>query len=228
MLVTMGEGSGTPTEPHHTPTPEAQQSSPDAHSSPLLPPVTTESIPTVIPTETPPHSGDNSQGEACPTVSGLEAEQDRANIIKTSTLPHESPPRVTSLAADEGTSLKAKIKILEDKDGEGAEPSREDATIKGRSLEIGEKSGVDKSIERGSNDTKELVNVLTSLDATNILTSGGVQVVSVPPVGNKMHKAFPLPIIKFPLAEEVPTASVKGCHCQKKCEAIARKIALLC
>nr|GEV15379.1 hypothetical protein [Tanacetum cinerariifolium] len=47
-------------------------------------------------------------------------------------------------------------------------------------------------------------------------------------VGNKMHKEFPLPVIKFPLAEEVPTASVKGCHYQKKCEATARKIALLC
>nr|GFC27788.1 ribonuclease H-like domain-containing protein [Tanacetum cinerariifolium] len=46
-------------------------------------------------------------------------------------------------------------------------------------------------------------------------------------VGNKMHKAFPLPGIEFPLAEEVPTASEEGCHCQKKREAIARKIALL-
>nr|GEZ09265.1 uncharacterized mitochondrial protein AtMg00820-like [Tanacetum cinerariifolium] len=26
-------------------------------------------------------------------------------------------------------------------------------------------------------------------------------------VGNKMHKAFPLPVIEFPLPEEVPTAS---------------------
>nr|GEZ07998.1 hypothetical protein [Tanacetum cinerariifolium] len=31
-------------------------------------------------------------------------------------------------------------------------------------------------------------------------------------VGNKMHKAFPLLVIKFSLAEEVPTANVKGCH----------------
>nr|GEV26355.1 synaptobrevin, longin-like domain protein [Tanacetum cinerariifolium] len=65
--------------------------------------------------------GDNSQGEACPIVSGLEVEQDRANIIKTSTLPHDSPTRVTSLATDEGNleiaSLKARIKMLEDKDG---------------------------------------------------------------------------------------------------------------
>nr|GEW75404.1 hypothetical protein [Tanacetum cinerariifolium] len=42
-----------------------------------------------------------------------------------------------------------------------------------------------------------------------------------------MHKAFPLPGIEFPLAEEVPTASEEGCHCQKKREATARKIALL-
>nr|GEV44640.1 hypothetical protein [Tanacetum cinerariifolium] len=35
---------------------------------------------------------DDSQGEACPTISGLKVEQDRANIIKTSTLPHDSPP----------------------------------------------------------------------------------------------------------------------------------------
>nr|GEU34418.1 hypothetical protein [Tanacetum cinerariifolium] len=42
-----------------------------------------------------------------------------------------------------------------------------------------------------------------------------------------MHKAFPLPVIKFPLAKEVPIASVEGCHCQKKSEAAARKIVLL-
>nr|GEV31154.1 protein TSS [Tanacetum cinerariifolium] len=46
-------------------------------------------------------------------------------------------------------------------------------------------------------------------------------------VGNKMHKAFPLPVIEFPLLEEVPTASEESCHCQKKREATAVKIALL-
>nr|GEY56907.1 ribonuclease H-like domain-containing protein [Tanacetum cinerariifolium] len=240
MLVHQGEGSGTSTEPHHTPSPEAQHLSPTAPSSPTLPPATTESIPTVIPTDIPPLRqyikrariaqsfalpttvdepasplGDDSQGEAFPTISGLSAEQDRENIIKTSTLPHDSPPRVTSLATDEGSmqhklneltdlytrlqrqqtqmalkitaqdleiaSLKARIKMLEDKDREGAEPSGEDTTIKGRSLETGEEAGVDKSTERGSNDIEELVNVLIFLDAGNILTSEGVQVVSVPP-----------------------------------------------
>nr|GEZ40768.1 synaptobrevin, longin-like domain protein [Tanacetum cinerariifolium] len=120
--------------------------------------------------------GDDSQGEACPTVFGLEAGHDRANIINSSTLPHDSTPRVTSLAADEGT----RIKLLEDKDGGVDEPSGEAATIKGRNLETKEEATVEKSTKRGSNDTEELVNVLTSLDAASILTSG-VQVVSVPP-----------------------------------------------
>nr|GFC08628.1 hypothetical protein [Tanacetum cinerariifolium] len=35
-------------------------------------------------------------------------------------------------------------------------------------------------------------------------------------VRNKMHKAFPLPVIEFPLVKELPIASVEGCHCQKK------------
>nr|GFA27664.1 hypothetical protein [Tanacetum cinerariifolium] len=46
-------------------------------------------------------------------------------------------------------------------------------------------------------------------------------------VGNKMHKAFPLPVIEFPLPKEVPTASEESSHCQKKRDATAEKIALL-
>nr|GEZ56948.1 hypothetical protein [Tanacetum cinerariifolium] len=46
-------------------------------------------------------------------------------------------------------------------------------------------------------------------------------------VRNKMYKAFPLPVIEFSLAKELPTASEESCHCQKKSEATAVKIALL-
>nr|GEW50446.1 hypothetical protein [Tanacetum cinerariifolium] len=236
MLVPQGEGSGTPTESHHTPTFEASQSSQHELPSPSLPPVTTATIPpailtlpllTVIPTDTTPLRhytrrariaqssallhvvdkpaspiGDDSQGEACPTDSGLAADQDRANIAKTSTLPNDSTPRVTSLAADEGSmqqkldelmalctnlqrqqsemvsrfeaqkleinSLKARIKLLEDKDRGVAEQSRDDAPINGRREE---------AAERFSDGTEEMATVLTSMDAASILTSGGVQVV---------------------------------------------------
>nr|GEU49821.1 ribonuclease H-like domain-containing protein [Tanacetum cinerariifolium] len=247
MLVHQGEGLGTPTEPHHTPSPEAQQSSPTAPLSPSLLPTTTEKILTVIPTDIPtlrqysrrariaqssplsiaadePASplGVDSQGEAFPTVSGLEAEQDKENIIKTSALPYDSPPRVTSLAADEGTqeleitSLKAKIKLLENKDREGAEPSGEDAIIKGRSLETGEEAGVEKSTERGSNDTEELVNVLTSLDAASILTSR-VQVVSVPPAPEVATVSIPTGRGMVPTASPIfTTASVVTPYSRRK------------
>nr|GFD55793.1 hypothetical protein [Tanacetum cinerariifolium] len=52
---------------------------------------------------------------------------------------------------------------------------------KGRSIEIGEEVRVERSTELGSNDIEEMVNVLTSIDAAKILTSG-FQAVSVPPV----------------------------------------------
>nr|GEY72140.1 reverse transcriptase domain-containing protein [Tanacetum cinerariifolium] len=199
----------------------AQQSSPTALSSPSLPPATTKTIPTVIPTVIP-TLRDDSQGEACPTVFGLEAGQDRANIIKTSTLPHDLTPRVTSLAADEGTqdleisSLKARIKMLEDKDAEGAEPSGKDAIINGRSLEIGEEAGVEKSIERGSNDTEELVNVLTSLDAASILTSG-VQVASVSPAAEVATVSVPTGSGMVPTASPIfTTASIVTPYARRK------------
>nr|GEW10340.1 hypothetical protein [Tanacetum cinerariifolium] len=108
MLVPQGEGSGIPTEPHHTPSSKAQQTSPTTYSSPTLPPVTTALIPTVTSSDAPP---DVSQGEACPISSSLDVEQDRANIAKTSTLPHESTSRVTSFAADEGNAEQERANI---------------------------------------------------------------------------------------------------------------------
>nr|GEX40274.1 hypothetical protein [Tanacetum cinerariifolium] len=45
---------------------------------------------------------DDRHREAFPTVSSLDAGQDRENIAKTSTMSHESSPRVTSLNVDEG------------------------------------------------------------------------------------------------------------------------------
>nr|GFA51051.1 hypothetical protein [Tanacetum cinerariifolium] len=210
MLVTMGEGSGTPTEPHHTPTSKAPQSPQHELPSSSLPPVITKTIPNVIPIITPPLRQytrrariaqssalptiadkpasplrDDSQGKAFLTVSGLETRQDKENIIKTSALSLDSTPKTemaSKIAAQdlEITILKARIQLLEDKDGGGAKPFGQDAPIKGRSFETWEETGAERSTERGSDDTEELVNVLTSLDAASILTSR-IQVVSVPP-----------------------------------------------
>nr|GEW07450.1 hypothetical protein [Tanacetum cinerariifolium] len=230
MLVPQGEGSGTLTEPHHTPSPEAQHTSYTTHSSPTLPPVTTALIPTVTLSDTPtlrqytkrariaqssalPPVADESasplrdvsKGEACPTDSRFKVDQERANIAKTSTLPHDSAPRVTSPAADEGSmqqtvneltalctsmqrqhskmvarfeaqglkieSLKARVKLLEDREEVAAEKSGDDAPIKGRNLD--ERVAAAKRV---SDDTEEMATVLTSMDAAIVLSGGVAEV----------------------------------------------------
>nr|GEY40953.1 synaptobrevin, longin-like domain protein [Tanacetum cinerariifolium] len=143
-----GEGSGTPTEPHHTPSPEAQPSSHTHISSPSLPTITTIStapMPTVAPSETTPlrqytHRAriaqssalplvadeptspvrDVSQGEACPTESVFIVDQDRTTIAKSSTLPHDSATRVTSPAAAQEVEInKLKERVKLLEDGKG-------------------------------------------------------------------------------------------------------------
>nr|GEY39091.1 hypothetical protein [Tanacetum cinerariifolium] len=132
MPIQQGEGSGTPTEPHHTPSQEAQPSSPThistssihtiIHIPIVIPiPTVTQSEPTPLrhytrragiaqssalpPVADEPASPvrDVSKGEAFPTDSGFIKDQDRATIDKSSTLPHDTAPRVTSPAAVEGS-----------------------------------------------------------------------------------------------------------------------------
>nr|GFB51604.1 hypothetical protein [Tanacetum cinerariifolium] len=56
---------------------------------------------------------DDSHGEACPTDSGFIADQDRATIAKSSTLPRDSAPRVTSPAAEEGSMQQTINELLD-------------------------------------------------------------------------------------------------------------------
>nr|GEU63006.1 putative ribonuclease H-like domain-containing protein [Tanacetum cinerariifolium] len=178
LLIPLGEGSGTLTEPHHTPSPKAHPTSHTTYSSPILPPVTTASILTVTPSETTtirqctrrariaqssalspvadePASPlrDVSEGKACPTESSLGADQDRATIAKTSTLPYDSAPMVTSHAAAEGKRF------------------GDDAQIKGRNLDEGEVVA-----ERVSDDTEEMATVLTFMETATVLASGAAEV----------------------------------------------------
>nr|GFD56430.1 hypothetical protein [Tanacetum cinerariifolium] len=77
--------------------------------------------------------------------------------------------------------LKGMIKLLEDKNKGNAELFGDDALIKRMSIEIREEAQVERSTELGSNETEELVNVLTFMEAVNILTSG-VTAINVPPI----------------------------------------------
>nr|GEZ39963.1 hypothetical protein [Tanacetum cinerariifolium] len=267
-----GEGSAIPTEPYHTPSPQEQHSSHHDTSSSSHPTTTTEPIPQIpieTPTETPTLSQysrratriaqskslssavdepasllrDDNQGEAFSTVTSLDARQDRENIIKTSALPHDSSPRVTSLDADEGnmqqqlqelmdlctslqrqqtqmaakikdqnleiSGLKAKVKILKDKDRGREEPAQEDAPIKGGSMEIGKEVRVERSTKLGSNDTEEMVNVLSAMEAANILT-GGVAAVSVSPVAAATTVGVPTVSGLVPTISAILTTANRG------------------
>nr|GEW20927.1 hypothetical protein [Tanacetum cinerariifolium] len=199
-----GEGSGKLTEPHHTPSPEAQPPSHTAHSSSSLP---SSPVPPTIANEPASPQRDISQGEACPTDTGFIADQDRETINKSSTLPHDSAPRVTSLAAVEDTQeveinqLKERVKLLEEREGAAATKSRDDAPIKGRSMDEGE-----AATKRVSDDTEEMATVLTSMDAATVLASGVVDVPtgsgSIPTVSTPVEGSVPTG------SEEVPTASL--------------------
>nr|GEX24487.1 putative ribonuclease H-like domain-containing protein [Tanacetum cinerariifolium] len=144
---------------------------------------------------------DVSQGEACPTDSSFIADQDRANIVKTSTLPHDSAPRVTSPVAAEGkiTRLKARVKLLEDKEEVAAEGSKDNAPIKGRNFVEGE-----AATERVSDDTEEMATVLTSMDAATVLASEATE---VPTGSGSIPTAGPPATEVLTGSDVVPTAS---------------------
>nr|GEW70373.1 hypothetical protein [Tanacetum cinerariifolium] len=179
--VPQGEGSSTPIEPHHTPSPKAQQTSSTSPSSPTLPSVTTAPIPTITPFDTP----------------TLRSRQ--GNIAKSSTLPHDSTPRVTSHAANEGSmqlkldELTGLCTSLQRKHSEMV------AKFESQELEIN-RSNLDEekaAAERVSDDSEEMATVLTSMDAATVLASG---VAEVPTGSGSIPTAGPL-------ATEVPTGS---------------------
>nr|GFC76310.1 hypothetical protein [Tanacetum cinerariifolium] len=94
------------------------------------------------------------------------------------------------------SGLKARVKSLKDKERRREESIQEDAPITGGIIDIREELGADKSTEKGSNDTKEMVNMLSSLKAVNILSSEGT----------KFSTASVSPADVFPTAG-VPTVS---------------------
>nr|GEW54925.1 putative reverse transcriptase, RNA-dependent DNA polymerase [Tanacetum cinerariifolium] len=257
MLVHQGEGSCTPTEPHHTPFPEAETSHPTTSSIPL-PSIPTAPIPPVTQPDTTPIRQytrraritqsfalptvadepaslvrDVSKGEACPTDSGLIADQDRATIAKSSTLPYNLAPRVTFPAADEGSmqhnisklmalctslqrqysELQAKFQAQEEeiaklKDRVKVLEDKEDVAV----TQSGDDAPVkgrsinegEAAAERISNDSKEVARVLTSMDAATVLAGG----IDVPTGSGSIPTVGPPATIISTGSEVGPTASL--------------------
>nr|GEY99198.1 copia protein [Tanacetum cinerariifolium] len=219
-----GEGSGTPTDPHHTPSPKALSPSHTTHTSLTLPPVTTTSIPTITPTETTPirqytQTTRIAQSSALPT--------DRATIDKSSTLPHDLAPRVTSPVANEGsmqqtipkltalcTSLQRQLSELTAKfqaqeveinrlkervklleDKDGMATTRSGDDAPIKGRSMDEGEAVTKRI---SDESKEMATVLTSMDVATVLASGVVDVST---------GSGSIPIASTLAEEQVPTGS---------------------
>ncbi|GJY85792.1 hypothetical protein Tco_0499818 [Tanacetum coccineum] len=218
-------GPVNPTEPHHTPSPQAsfpQSQEPIPHKTTTL---TSSQEPTSQQISTPSHTPtptrlakrairiaqskalipgadepaspprDDSHGEAFPTATSLDAGQDRENIPKTSAMPHESSLRVTSLDGDEG-SLQLKLNELMDfytKLQRGMMDQVEDFGIERDS---------NKSIDKGSESTREMVNVLSSMGAANILANGGLKEVFT-------TASPPVPSVSLFVPTVVATASEK-------------------
>nr|GEW68573.1 hypothetical protein [Tanacetum cinerariifolium] len=195
-----GEGSCTPTEPHHTPSPKAQQTSSTTPSSPTLSSVTNAPIPTVTPSDTP----------------FLRQYTRRTGIAQSSVLPPvadepASPLRDPAKATLEMVAkfeaqeleihrLKATVKLLEDRKGVVAKRSGDDALIKGRNLDEREVAA-----QRVSDDTEEMETVLTSMDAATVLSGG---VAEFPTGSGSILTAGP-PAAEIPTGSDVvPTAGL--------------------
>nr|GEW04717.1 putative ribonuclease H-like domain-containing protein [Tanacetum cinerariifolium] len=167
------------------------------------------------------------QGEAFPTDSGFIADQDRATIDKSSTLPHDSAPLVTFPVADKGsmqqtipelmalcTSLQRQLSELTAKfHAQEVEINRLKERVKmleDREGVAATRSGDDAPIkkrsmdegeaatERISDDLEEMVTVLTSMDAATVLASRVVDVST---------GSGSIPTASTPAEDQVPNGS---------------------
>nr|GEW94868.1 synaptobrevin, longin-like domain protein [Tanacetum cinerariifolium] len=179
MLVPQGEGLEHPSDPHHTPSDQdepmnhEQTTSPEPtipsqyHSVITTPWRITRGTIRISQSKVPSHGvdetafpiGDVRYEKAFPTDTSLDAGQDRENIAKTSAMPHEALPRVTSLGGGEGSF------------------AQEDA-LNTTGIDQGEDLiDRDKSADKWSDSTDEMSYVLGTLGAANILASGGLRLV---------------------------------------------------
>nr|GEX53731.1 hypothetical protein [Tanacetum cinerariifolium] len=132
---------------------------------------------------------DVSEGEVCLTDSGFIADQDRATIAKSSTLPHDTAPRVTSPTAVEG-SMQQTIHELTDLDEEEGITGRVSSDTEEIRMDEGE-----VAVERTSEDTEEMATVLTSMDAATILLLAVIPFPLLVP----LLLTFTLAVMLFPL-----------------------------
>nr|GEV53129.1 protein ALP1-like [Tanacetum cinerariifolium] len=144
MLVPLGKGLEHPSEPHHTPSDQDE---------------TAFAI------------GDAIYGEAFPTVPSLDAGQDRKNISKTSIMPHEASPMVTSLAGDEGSIQQKLQELMDICTSLQRQHLLMEERVQSQDLEISQLKTKVKTLE----DNKKRKEGFSQEDAPNTGASGGLR-----------------------------------------------------
>nr|GEU82927.1 hypothetical protein [Tanacetum cinerariifolium] len=158
--------------------------------------------------------GDVRYGEAFPTITGLDAGQDRENIAKTSAMPHEASTRVTSLGGGEGKSRLLMIMRRGEKDLLRRMLQHREMDQKVDLLVADTMKDSDKSDDKRSDSTDDMENVLGTLGAANILASRGLRSVfttaslSVATASTIVSSAVAIANGSFPTAVIFTTASV--------------------
>nr|GEX34607.1 integrase, catalytic region, zinc finger, CCHC-type, peptidase aspartic, catalytic [Tanacetum cinerariifolium] len=196
------EGSAIPTVPHHKPFPQEQHSPHHDPSSPSHPTTATEPIPqtlTETPTETLTLRQYSKRATRIAQYKALSPAADEpASLLKDDNKGEAFPTELMELYTGlqrQQTQMAAKIKA-------------QDLEISGGSMEIGEEVEAERSTELGSNDTEVMVNVLSFMEAANILTSG-VAAVSVSPIAGVSTVGVPTVSGLFPTVSAIfTTASV--------------------
>nr|GEZ81370.1 hypothetical protein [Tanacetum cinerariifolium] len=146
MLVHQGEGSGIPTEPHYTPFPEVESSHPTTSLIPL-PSIPTAPIPTVTQTDT------------TPIIQYLK----RARIAQSSALLTVTDEPASPVRDDsQGEAFPTDFGFIADQDRATIAKSNNEGEAAAERIR-------EAAAERISNDSEEIVRVLTSMDAANVL-----------------------------------------------------------
>nr|GEV94833.1 hypothetical protein [Tanacetum cinerariifolium] len=199
-LVTQGEGLANPTEPHPTPSPPKHQSphydSSPHHDSPPLShqPIILDPIPHDLqsPTE---------------TLTPRRLTKRAIRIAQSKALSPDADETASLLRDDRHGEAFPTISSL---DAGREEPIQEDAPITEEIIDIGEELGAYKGTKKGSNDIEEMVNVLSSMEAANILSSGGTSfsTASVSPADVFPTSGVPIVSGSFPTVSAIFTTAI--------------------
>nr|GFA06076.1 hypothetical protein [Tanacetum cinerariifolium] len=198
LATNRGEGFSNPTKPHHIPSPQEHHS--PQHDSPPLSNQTiiSEPIPQAF-TETLTPRRYTRRAIRIAQSKALSPATDEHASLSRDDRQGEAFPTVSSL--DVGLQRKQSQMAAKIKDQD-----LEISGLKARVKSLEDKERRQKSTELGSNDTEEMVNVLSSMEAANILSSRGATA-SISPTNVLPAAGVPTDSGRFPTVSAIFTTT---------------------